>query len=101
MERLTAFADYKLPQVLRELGVISYSQGLASRIDAMECLQAGCEEEVEIRAMTVWAVEQLRKGFQERGRSLTSPLVDNWLWQLGQMDVFRKRPYHRCRTIYY
>jgi len=101
MERLTAFADYKLPQVLRELGIISYHPELAARIDALEYLQAGSEEEVEIRAMTVWAVEELRKSFQERGRKLTSPRVDNWLWQLGQMDAFRKRPYHRCRTIFY
>ncbi len=101
VERLTAFADYKLPQVLRELGIISYHPDLAARIDAMEHLQAGSEAEVEIRAMTVWAVEELRRGFQEHGRKLTSPQVDNWLWQLGQLDAFRKRPYHRCRTIFY
>ena len=100
-ERLTAFADYKLPQVLRELGIISYQPGLAARVDAMEHLRPGCEEEVEIRAMTVWAVEELRKGFRESGRELTSPMVDNWLWHLGQMDTFRNRPFHRCRTIFY
>jgi hypothetical protein len=101
IERLTAFADYKLPQVLREMGILSYDPALASRIDAMECLPAGCEEEVEIRAMTIWAVEQLKKAFQDRGQRLTSPQVDNWLWQLGQLDDFRKHPYHRCRTIFY
>ena len=101
MDRLTAFADYKLPQVLRELGIISYHPELAARIDALEYLQAGTGEEVEIRAMTVWAVEELRRSFQEGGRKVTSPRVDNWLWQLGQMDAFRKRPYHRCRTIFY
>jgi len=101
MERLTAFADYKLPQVLRELGVISYDSELARRIDALEYLPAGSEEEVEIRAMTIWAVEQLKKAFGEHGRELGSPEVDSWLWRLGQSDVFRKHPYHRCRTIYY
>ncbi len=101
IERLTAFADYKLPQVLRELGILSYNPALASTVDAMECLQAGCEEEVEIRAMTLWAAEQLKKAFQDSGQRLTSPQVDNWLWQLGQLDDFRKHPYHRCRTIYY
>ena len=73
MERLTAFADYKLPQVLRELGIISYHPALAARIDAMEHLQAGSEEEVEIRAMTVWAVEQLKNAFQEHGRKAYEP----------------------------
>ena len=101
LDRLTAFADYKLPQVLRELGIISYRPELASRVDAMELIEAGSEEEIEIRAMTVWAVERLKEEFLRRGRKLTSPRVDNWLWGLGQMDDFRKHPYHRCRTIYY
>jgi len=101
LEQLTAFADYKLPQVLRELGIISYIPELAARVDALEHLQPGSEEEVEIRAITVWAVEEIKKEFQGRGYKLTSPQVDNWLWQLGQLDAFRKRPYHRCRTIFY
>ncbi len=101
MDRLTAFADYKLPQVLRELGILSYRPELATRIEAMEHLEAGSQEEVEIRAMTVWAVERLREEFLRRGKTLTSPQIDGWLWGLGQMDNFRKHPYHRCRTIYY
>jgi hypothetical protein len=98
---LTAFADYKLPQVLRELGIISYVPDLAARVDAMEDLQSGSKEEVEIRAMTIWAVEELKKAFAERGRTITSAQVDNWLWQLGQEDAFRQHPFHRCRTIFY
>lgn len=101
IEQLTAFADYKLPQVLRELGVISYIPELAARVDALEHLEPGSEEEIEIRAMTIWAVEELRKGFRKLGREITSSRIDNWLWQLGQQDAFRKRPFHRCRTIYY
>jgi hypothetical protein len=101
IQRLTAFADYKLPQVLRELGIISYDYRLASRIDSMEFLQAGSEEEVEIRAMTVWAAEHVRKAFQRHGRNLANAEIDSWLWGLGQLDAFRKRPYHRCRTIFY
>jgi hypothetical protein len=101
IEALTAFADYKLPQVLRELGIISYLPELEARIDNLEHLQAGSEEEVEIRAMTIWAVEGLKKGFETFGRKLSSSRVDSWLWGLGQLDEFRKHPYHRCRTIFY
>lgn len=101
IDRLTAFADYKLPQVLRELGIISYRPELASRIDALEPLEPGSDEEIEIRAMTLHAVERLKEDFLHVGRTLTSPQIDGWLWNLGQMDEFRKRPYHRCRTIFY
>ncbi len=100
-DSLTAFADYKLPQVLRELGIISYRPELAAIVDSLQYLSPGSEQEVEIRAMTIWAVEQLKKGFKEQGRELTAPQIDSWLWRLGQEDTFRKRPYHRCRTIFY
>jgi hypothetical protein len=101
MERLTAFADYKLPQVLRQLGVITYHPELARRIDQRELLPAGSEEEVEIRATTIWAVEALRAAFQQAGTPALSMHVDQWLWHLGQLEAFRDRPYHRCRTIFY
>jgi hypothetical protein len=101
VQRLTAFADYKLPQVLRRLGVISYHPDLAQRIDRRELLPAGSEEEVEIRATTIWAVEALRDAFQQAGISAVSMYVDQWLWRLGQLEAFRDRPYHRCRTIFY
>jgi len=101
IERLTAFADYKLPQVLRRFGLIGYHPELARRIERRERLPAGSEEEVEIRAATVWAVEALKKAFERRGAEPTSMRVDGWLWQLGQLEYFRKHPYHRCRTIHY
>jgi hypothetical protein len=101
IEDLTAFADYKLPQVLRHLGVISYESELARRIDRMEWLQPGCEEEVEIRAMTILAVEEIKRALASRGIKVSSAQVDAWLWTLGQSDEFRQKPYHRCRTIFY
>jgi hypothetical protein len=101
IHELTAFADYKLPQVLRELGILSYHPDLAERIDLKQNLATGGEEEIEIRAMTIWAVEELKKVFAGMGEEVTSVSVDQWLWQLGQLEPFRNRPYHRCRTIYY
>jgi hypothetical protein len=98
---LTAFADYKLPQVLRELGILSYHPDLAREVDLRQNLAAGSEQEIEIRAMTIWAVEALKETFGRQGKGVTSVWVDQWLWQLGQLDSFRKRPYHRCRTIFY
>jgi hypothetical protein len=98
---LTAFADYKLPQVLREMGIISYHEDLAQRIDSYVQLLPGGEEEIAIRAATIRAVDELRKEFHSRGKPVTSARVDHWLWSLGQEQRFRKRPYHRCRTIYY
>ncbi|MCX8103061.1 MAG: queuosine salvage family protein [Candidatus Bipolaricaulota bacterium] len=101
IDMLTAFADYKVPHVLRQLGIVRYSLELADRIDRREELPAGSEEEIEIRAHTIWAVELLKRELEKLGRPLRSFEIDWLLWDLGQREEFRQRPYHRTRTIYY
>lgn len=101
LHELTAFADYKLPQILRLFGVLVYEAGLAARIDGREPLQAGSEEEVEIRAHTVWAVELMRQELAAQGRSYLPHELDWWLWDASQRLPRETSPYHRTRTIYY
>ncbi len=101
MEGLTAFADYKLPQVLRHSGVLNYDPGLASKVDQMVELEAGSNEEVEIRANTLWAVELICQELNRLGTRLRAHQIDWLLWNLGQGDEFRAKPYHRTVTIFY
>ncbi len=112
LERLTAFADYKLPQVLRGLGVLEVAPDLAGRIDRQEELAAGSEEEVEIRAATVWACELIARELTRAagGTPVTAAEVDSRLWIAGQGSQVEHpegqaaaalKPYHRTRTIYY
>jgi hypothetical protein len=119
LERLTAFADYKVPQVLRKEGILAPSPALAARLDAQEPLPAGSPEEVELRAATVWAVEWIARALNagagpraaEAGVApvtappltaapVTAADVDFLLWVAGQ-DPSGLRPYHRTRTPYY
>ena len=101
IDQLTAFADYKLPQLLRHVGVLEYHPTLAERIDREELLEPGGEEEVQIRAATVWACELLRQtSSAATGEALTAADIDAQLWLLSQ-DTPNMRPYHRVRTIYY
>lgn len=57
---VTIFADYIVPAVLRQLGVLRYSSALASTIDANDEISSGSEEEVEIRACSIYAVEKMK-----------------------------------------
>ncbi|MBI4785987.1 MAG: hypothetical protein HY782_02945 [Chloroflexi bacterium] len=98
---LTAFADYKLPQILRAWGVLRYSPALARKVDRKIQLAAGSAEEIEIRAATLWAVEFLRQALAARGRDLWSTQVDWILWEASQAKFAGIKPYHRVRTIYY
>jgi len=101
LHELTAFADYKLPQILRQMGVLVYEAGLEQIVDNRELLAAGSMQEVEIRAHTVWAVELLRQALAQRGKVYAAYQLDWWLWQRSQSLGGQARPYHRTRTIFY
>ncbi|MEE8435955.1 MAG: queuosine salvage family protein [bacterium] len=109
LERLTAFADYKVPQVLRAHGMLRLSAELAARVDAGEEIPAGSEAEIELRAATVWGCEWLARAYNAAPDSpitaagegpITAAQVDGLLWAAGQ-DKTGLPPYHRTRTVYY
>ncbi|GAC1400426.1 MAG: hypothetical protein NVS4B12_02370 [Ktedonobacteraceae bacterium] len=100
LHKLTIFADYKLPQILRHYGVLTYDPLLAEVVDNQQLLEPGSEEEVEIRAATLWACELLRREMQRRGHSMNALEIDQKLWSLSQRTE-HMRPYHRVRTQYY
>ncbi|MGH2494347.1 MAG: queuosine 5'-phosphate N-glycosylase/hydrolase, partial [Ktedonobacteraceae bacterium] len=101
MDQLTIFADYKLPQLLRHAGVLEYHPTLAEHIDRLELLGPGSEEEVQIRAATVWACELLRQSMNAAGyEPATAADIDQQLWLLSQ-SIVDMRPYHRTYTMYY
>lgn len=100
LDQLTAFADYKVPQILRAEGILTYSPDLAARIAAHTPLLAESPEEVEIRAATVWGVELLRRALAERGVVARAFEIDWYLWTLAQ-DREDMEPYHRTRTVFY
>ncbi len=101
IDQLTAFADYKLPQLLRTWSILRYAPALARKVDAQVELAAGSAEEIEIRAATLWAVEFLREELAARERALWSVQVDWILWNASQGKFQGMKPYHRVRTVYY
>lgn len=100
MNRLTAFADYKLPQILRHCGILEYNDELAAKVDSLVLIPLLSEEEVEIRAHTVWAVELIRDELQKIGIRVNAYEIDYLLWVLAKKTQ-NMRPHHRTKTIYY
>jgi hypothetical protein len=101
IEHLTAFADYKVPQVLHQLGVLRYDEYLMSILRARREIDHGSPAEVEIRAATIWAVEHLRQRLSADDNPIPAYQIDWHLWNLGQSLPGDTLPYHRTRTIYY
>lgn len=98
---LTAFADYKVPQVLRRLGILVYSADLSTKIDRRQLIPAGSPAEVEIRASTIWGCELLRRALARRGRAMNAFEIDWALWTAGQLLPPDTKPYHRTYTGFY
>lgn len=101
VDKITACADYKLPKVLRDKGVLRYSDTLAQSVDARMEIPRGSEEEIEIRANTVAAVELLREKLGKRFPGITSTMINDYLWRAGQVDAPDGKPYHMTRTTSY
>lgn len=97
---ITIFADYIVPAVLQQLGVLKYSAALAGTIEANGEIGSGSEEEVELRTCSVCAVEKMRELIQKKsGKQVLSVELDIWLWSVGVRCPSLK--HHRTLSIYY
>ncbi|XP_057960320.1 uncharacterized protein LOC131152469 isoform X2 [Malania oleifera] len=97
---ITIFADYIVPAVLQQLGVLRYSSSLASSIEANSEIGSGSEEEVELRACSIYAVEKMRELIKlKSGKQVLSVELDLWLWSFGIQCPSLQ--HHRTLSIYY
>jgi hypothetical protein len=101
LELLTAFADYKVPQVLRHLGVLRYAEPLARCIHDRQQIPRNHPYEVAIRAGTVQACERIVAATRALGGEITPAELDWRLWRLGQSLPGDVEPYHRTVTTHY
>ena len=101
LNKLTAFADYKIPQKLRSLGVLKYSKSLAEKIDNYDLIEAHSAIEIELRVATIWAVEYIQEALRAKYPFVTSSHVDNYLWLSSQKKSEKDKPYHRTLTTAY
>ena len=120
MDKITTFADYRVPQLLRHMDVLIYSPDLAYRVDNMIEILPFSNDEVYIRAATVVAVDKLVNTVKAKLRQWYSNsnekdfdlnIIDNvnavkmdwYLWNIGEKldrnDTIGN--HHRVRTIFY
>jgi hypothetical protein len=92
--------DYKIPQLLQAEGVLVYSDKLKSKIQNEELITKDSEEEVEIRANTIYACELLREKLSGLSRPMASNDLDWLLWNIAKDTQFLM-PYHKTITTNY
>lgn len=101
LDSLTAFADYRLPQILRHLGILKYKRFLSKLIDRQEYIEKNTDEEIEIRLATIHSVEMIKEEIAKRGISVTSSLIDSYLWTRSRRLDAVMKPHHRTITTAY
>lgn len=102
LDDLTIFADNLVPHVLRLEGILKYSPSLLQAIEAEHLIPAGADEEIEIRACCVHAVELMIEAAADAGVTWTARDVDQVLWHQGQLPRYKKQgKRHRTRTVFY
>ncbi|MCA9487793.1 MAG: queuosine salvage family protein [Nanoarchaeota archaeon] len=101
VDKLTACADYKLPFVLRRLGIFSYSNYLADKIDNQIQIDKDSEEELELRSNTIFVVEMIKQKLKNKIKKVDSIHVNDHIWFLGQNKLKNDKPYHLTRTTSY
>lgn len=101
LDRLTIFADNLVPHVLRMDGILEVDDGLAQRIAEGVLIPAGSEEEIELRATAIFAVEEMVAALARAGKKTTAVRIDYLLWNRGQSPAIKAHPRHRTRTTFY
>ena len=95
---LLGCADYKIPQVMRCLGMLEFNEILISKVDSLTEIPYGDEMEVEIRANNLVVIDYI---YNKLNGKVSRMDINDYIWLLGQDKSKMVKPYHRTKTIYY
>lgn len=118
IKQLTMFADYRVPQILHHLRLLTYAPALVWKLRAREMFASGVSrEEIAIRAASIVAVERVAAALraapdEDGGNEVCSVLIDFFLWDLAKrieegedrvegIKTQPMLPMHRTRCIWY
>ncbi|KAI5864414.1 hypothetical protein GGS23DRAFT_564266 [Durotheca rogersii] len=106
VDKITMFADYRVPQILATLGCIGYSPPLQAVIVRGDVIESGSSYELQIRACSIWCVELIRREIKREHpeANINAVLIDFFLYDtMKQLESEGKEtmPHHRTRSIWY
>ncbi|KAL8693715.1 MAG: hypothetical protein Q9218_001516 [Villophora microphyllina] len=106
IDKITMFADYRIPQILYSLGCLRYSPSLESHIRTMREIESGRGWEVQLRGCSIWCVELIRREIvrQHPKTEVNAVLIDFFLYDTmkqKELEGAEMIPHHRTRSIWY
>lgn len=105
-ENFGAISDYEVPKILRMFGAINYSSELAAKVDDGIVIPKNSDEEIEIRASTVVAMEQLLDYInlerqEKQLKEITMAELDCAVWNMGRGAECKALRHHYTYTTAY
>ena len=79
---LVGCSDYKIPQVMRGLGILEYSDELSNIIDNKKEIEVNSEYEVEIRANMFVIIDLIKKKLKNKVCAIN---VNDYIWNLEEI----------------
>ncbi|EEH05569.1 conserved hypothetical protein [Histoplasma capsulatum G186AR] len=73
IDKLTMFADYRIPQMLHTLGCLLYSPPLETHIRKRKLLPSGHRWETELRGTSIWCIELIRREIEKQHAKMARP----------------------------
>ncbi|KAF2032511.1 hypothetical protein EK21DRAFT_87103 [Setomelanomma holmii] len=106
IDKITMFADYRIPQMLHSLGMMWYCPPLENRLRRLELIESGHPWEMQIRGCSIWGVELLRREILKLkpDAKINAILIDFFLYDQAkekERDEAEVIPHHRTRSIWY
>ncbi|KAK3361051.1 hypothetical protein B0T24DRAFT_539945 [Lasiosphaeria ovina] len=106
IDKITMFADYRVPQILNSMGCLAYSPPLDAAVRAKREIPQGRSWEMQLRACSIWCVELIRREIlkQHPGTKINAVLIDFFLYDTMkkmELEGLESIPHHRTRSIWY
>ena len=99
INNLTGCADYAIPRIFRDYGLLVYSDELANLIDNEQLIEHDSEMEIEIRANMLYLIELIKNKLQDKNIIISSAELDSVIWNMRTQT--KKSQSHHTITIYY
>lgn len=95
---LLGCSDYKIPQVMRSLGILDYSEELSNIIDSRQEIEKGSKYEVEIRANMIVAINLIKEMLNN---SICAMDINDYIYCMSKNKNINFKPYHLTRCTNY
>lgn len=96
VSNLVGCADYKIPQTMRAIGILEYSNDLCKTIDSKLEIELSSSYEVEIRASMLVVIDYISKKINIDRIDINDFF---FIFKKAVKDI--AKPYHLCRNVNY